>query len=411
MEDETYHVYTRMEDITEADDRHLAGARKEIRNDLTVIIPENPFPEIEVDAYPPLKFSWVIPKKIAAMAFPRHVENLKFLVNQGITHLVTLTAGKKPPVDDMPCLKWTEIPVEEFEVPTIEQIEKFIDICKKADKNNEEVTRKMSTVSKRPNVKLAKLIYKYAEEVEERKELEKARAMKDEDFKTKTPDEEYESYPPYNFSWFVPKKIAAMGYPQTVANLNYLADQGINHLITLSPEKIPPILECKKKMKWTEIAIKEFGAPTLKQIIKFIEICERAEIRGETVGVHCRQGRGRTGTMLACYLVYFRDMAPERAVLTVRVQRPGSCETYEQEKMVCHYHDCVRGTITKPDYRMVDDKLYFDFSMKYMFSDEEKKKETTEDEEKVVILEEGEVVEKKERKKSKAMVINHKIYF
>ncbi|XP_041968223.1 dual specificity protein phosphatase 23-like isoform X2 [Aricia agestis] len=137
MEDETYHVYTRMEDITEADDRHLAGARKEIRNDLTVIIPENPFPEIEVDAYPPLKFSWVIPKKIAAMAFPRHVENLKFLVNQGITHLVTLTAGKKPPVDDMPCLKWTEIPVEEFEVPTIEQIEKFIDICKKADKNNE----------------------------------------------------------------------------------------------------------------------------------------------------------------------------------------------------------------------------------------------------------------------------------
>lgn len=138
MADE-YQVFTRMEDITEQDDKNLAGAKKEIRNDLTVIIPENPFPEIEVDAYPPLKFSWVIPKKLAAMAFPRNKENLQFLVNQGITHLVTLTAGKKPPVDDMPRLRWSEVPIEEFELPTLEQIKKFIDICKKADKN-EEVT-------------------------------------------------------------------------------------------------------------------------------------------------------------------------------------------------------------------------------------------------------------------------------
>lgn len=135
--EEEYQVFTRMEDITEQDDKNLAGAKKEIRNDLTVIIPENPFPEIEVDAYPPLKFSWVIPKKLAAMAFPRNKENLQFLVNQGITHLITLTAGKKPPVDDMPRLRWSEVPIEEFELPTLEQIKKFIDICKRADKNEE----------------------------------------------------------------------------------------------------------------------------------------------------------------------------------------------------------------------------------------------------------------------------------
>lgn len=130
-------VISRMEDITEADDKNLAGAKKEIRNELTVIIPENPFPEIEVDAYPPLKFSWVIPKKIAAFAFPRNKENLKFLVNQGITHLVTLTAGKKPPVDDIARLRWTEVPIEEFEAPNVDQIKKFIDVCKKTDKNGE----------------------------------------------------------------------------------------------------------------------------------------------------------------------------------------------------------------------------------------------------------------------------------
>ncbi|CAG9131630.1 unnamed protein product [Plutella xylostella] len=207
------------------------------------------------------------------------------------------------------------------------------------------------------NMKLTRLFYKYADEMKEKERRDAA---------DNEPEKDYEKYPPYNFSWFIPNKIAAMGWPQTVENLNYLAYNGVDHLVTLSPEKIPPILECEMKMKWSEVPVKEFGAPTLKQIIKFIEICERAEIRGETVGVHCRHGRGRTGTMLACYLVHFRDMAPERAVLTVRVQRPGSCETYEQEKAVCHYHDCLRGTVPKPDYRLVDDKPYFDSTMRHL---------------------------------------------
>ncbi|CAH0596898.1 unnamed protein product [Chrysodeixis includens] len=193
--DEEYQVFTRMEDITEQDDKNLAGARKEIRNDLTVIIPENPFPDIEVDAYPPLKFSWVIPKKIAAMAFPRNKENLKYLVNQGITHLVTLTAGKKPPVDDIARLRWSEVPVEEFETPNVEQVKKFIDVCKKSDKN------------------------------------------------------------------------------------------------------------------------------------------------GEVMAVHCRQGRGRSGVMLACYLVHFHRFLPDQAMNVIRMIRPSSLDSDEHEESVGRYFE------------------------------------------------------------------------
>ncbi|CAB3229888.1 unnamed protein product [Arctia plantaginis] len=274
----------------------------------------------------------------------------------------------------------------------------------------------MSTVPNRPNLKLARLWYKYKDEP-------KKENNEDVEEPTKAVTEmDCESYPPYNFSWFAENKVAAMGFPQSVANLNYLVDVGVNHLITLSPERIPPIMECKKKLKWSEIRIKEFGVPTMKQILKFIEICERAEIRGEVVGVHCRHGRGRTGTMLACYLVHFKNMAPERAVLTVRVQRPGSCETYEQEKAVCHYHDCLRGTVEKPDYRLVEDKMYFDFSMKYMYDDDTiriEKDETAEQKEeddlKIVKIGDSSVQKqvklKVPKKKSNAMVINHKIYF
>ncbi|XP_052740475.1 dual specificity protein phosphatase 23 [Bicyclus anynana] len=270
----------------------------------------------------------------------------------------------------------------------------------------------MSSIKKRTNVKLAKLFYKYADEISPNVEVKE---------ETKKPVQNEEAvYPPYNFSWLIENKIAGMGCPQTAANLNYLADVGINHLITLSAEKIPPILECSRKLKWTEIRIKESAAPTLRQIIKFIEICERAEINGEIIGVHCRHGRGRTGAMLACYLVKFKNMAPERAVLTVRVQRPGSCETFDQQKIVCHYHDCLKGTITRTDYRLVDDKSYFDLSMKDKYPDEEKQAKEESDiietlTKKIDPKKLEELIRKEEleerRTRTKAMIIHHKIYF
>lgn len=149
-------------------------------------------------------------------------------------------------------------------------------------RNSDNLFTKMNTIIlKRPNIKLAKLVYKYMEEPKEATEKAKETVENSEEESKYDKKKELEAYPPYNFTWFVENKIAAMGWPQTVENLNYLVDVGINHLITLSPERVPPILDFERKLKWTEIRIKEFGAPTLKQILKFIDICERAEIRGD----------------------------------------------------------------------------------------------------------------------------------
>lgn len=74
---------------------------------------------------------------------------------------------------------------------------------------------------------------------------------------------------------------------------------------------------------------------------------------------------------------------------------------------MCHYHDCVRGTIPKPDYRLVDDKLYFDCTMKHM--DDEENEVEVEDQDGDDIK--AGVEKKKRERKTKAMVINHHIYF
>lgn len=81
--------------------------------------------------------------------------------------------------------------------------------------------------------------------------------------------------PPWNFSWVVDGKLSAMGWPQTEANLTYLLQQGVTHLVTLSPEMVPPT-GVSSQLQWTLIPVQEFEAPTLDQIKQFIRICEQA---------------------------------------------------------------------------------------------------------------------------------------
>uniref|UniRef100_T1IRS3 Dual specificity protein phosphatase 23 n=1 Tax=Strigamia maritima TaxID=126957 RepID=T1IRS3_STRMM len=130
-----------------------------------------------------------------------------------------------------------------------------------------------------------------------------------------------------------------MGWPRDIAHIRYLIEVGIKHLVTLSAEKRPPNLHAVPQISWTLIHIPEFTAPSVRQINQFIDICEKARENNEPVGVHCWMGRGRTGVMLACYLVKFYGYAPERAIDHVRLCRSGSVETYEQERIVVTYND------------------------------------------------------------------------
>ena len=64
-----------------------------------------------------------------------------------------------------------------------------------------------------------------------------------------------------------------------------------------------------------------------------MEFVDRQFARGCAVGVHCMAGRGRTGTMIACYLVS-QGMSAEDAIAEVRRARPGSIQTEAQEQAV-----------------------------------------------------------------------------
>ena len=63
--------------------------------------------------------------------------------------------------------------------------------------------------------------------------------------------------------------------------------------------------------------------------------------------VHCYWGRGRTGTMLAAYLVKQGHHTARQAITEVRNKRPYSIETYEQEDAIFEYESSLKAEAEK----------------------------------------------------------------
>ena len=137
-----------------------------------------------------------------------------------------------------------------------------------------------------------------------------------------------------NFGWLFENKLAAMAYPQSEDAFTLLYRIGVRAVLNLSeaPYDVPNSLGLLTK----HIPIADFTAPTLQQAKEAVTVISTCLDRNMPVAVHCLAGLGRTGTILACYLVGM-EMPANNAIISIREWRPGSIEVPEQEAVVYEY--------------------------------------------------------------------------
>ncbi|XP_070555670.1 dual specificity protein phosphatase 23-like isoform X2 [Ptychodera flava] len=146
---------------------------------------------------------------------------------------------------------------------------------------------------------------------------------------------------PWNFSWVEEKKVAGLAFPNQPRHLQYLKEQGIKHLVTLTQRS--PKLDTCPEIQWHPIKMPDFTAPSPDQINEFLKIVEESNAKGEAVAVHCAHGNGRTGTMLACYLIKTRKISGQEAIDLIRELRPGAIEVPEQEQAVIQFYQYAKS--------------------------------------------------------------------
>jgi len=139
-------------------------------------------------------------------------------------------------------------------------------------------------------------------------------------------------------TWLEERRVLGCAYPRREAVLAELARQSVSLLINLHERPHDPARLTRHGLTELHLPVADFTPPSQAQLDRGIAAITAATAAGERVAVHCGAGRGRTGTLLACYLIY-QGLDADAAIARVRAIRPGSVETRAQAAAVKAYQD------------------------------------------------------------------------
>src|SRR5712691_9042369 len=139
---------------------------------------------------------------------------------------------------------------------------------------------------------------------------------------------------PHVFDWVLPEQLGACVNPYVSQSaVAEIQSHRITMLVNLHERPDPPDILAQLQAQTIHLPVADSHAPTQDQLDQGVAAIDGALKEGRRVAVHCGAGLGRSGTLIAAYLVS-QGTAPDDAMAQVRSARPGSIETLEQEAAV-----------------------------------------------------------------------------
>ena len=145
---------------------------------------------------------------------------------------------------------------------------------------------------------------------------------------------------PDNFSWIIEEKLAGSAIPTSKEEIDWIKQEGVKSIVTIREEPLED--EWIKDVNYLHVHSNDMGIPEFSDLVNSVDFIHQRITNEEPVMVHCLAGLGRTGTILACYLIKYEDLTANDAIEKVRQERHGSIQSFSQEEIIFRFEKFVR---------------------------------------------------------------------
>ena len=146
---------------------------------------------------------------------------------------------------------------------------------------------------------------------------------------------------PDNFSWLIEGKLAGSAIPTSFEEIKWLVDGGVKSIVTVREESLDD--DWIKNINYLHIHSNDMGVPEFEDLVKAVDFIHQRITNNEPVMVHCLAGLGRTGTILACYLIKYQKLSADDSIQKVRESRPGSIQSFPQEEIISQFEKFINN--------------------------------------------------------------------